>query len=494
LSIATALSRKGHKVLVVEKNNFTGGNCTSFEENGYRFDFALHQLNGIGNDGCLANLVLQEYGVYDQLKFQQVNPFMTIVYPDAEYNLSSNWDQLQDELCRYFPEDAREIRRFCKKILTDLNDIAVIQRIIYGKNPIIKSLIKDIPVIERIKAPFRIPFLFSNDHKTGEEYLKKYLSNPKVWSLITASWPYLGLPPSMVSGLMLGGFIATEHSEKTYYPIGSSQTITDALTESVKKHGGEIVLANSVKKIHVSGDVATGVQLEDGTSYSADVVVSNADLNLTWKMLETPPGKPKKKYPNIENLRPSIGPFRVYLGLDIDIHQHGMPNYEYLFYTTYDHNRAYEGMTDGYPQVFSAYSPSGIDPGAAPPGHSTLILLTMLKWEPTKRDWRTHKEQIASEMIDVIEKRIPGIRSHIKYMHILTPGMLNERSNTHKGAMYGWELSPDQSVLKRYPQVTPVKNLYLSGHWTQPGPGMTTAIVSGWMLYEMLRKKLPSRS
>ncbi len=44
--------------------------------------------------------------------------------------------------------------------------------------------------------------------------------------------------------------------------------------------------------------------------------------------------------------------------------------------------------------------------------------------------------------------------------------------------MLGWEMSPDQLGTRRLPIYTPVDNLYLTGHWTQPGGGITPVIVS----------------
>ncbi len=44
--------------------------------------------------------------------------------------------------------------------------------------------------------------------------------------------------------------------------------------------------------------------------------------------------------------------------------------------------------------------------------------------------------------------------------------------------MLGFEMSPDQLGSKRLPIFTPIENLYLTGHWTQPGGGITPVIVS----------------
>ena len=44
--------------------------------------------------------------------------------------------------------------------------------------------------------------------------------------------------------------------------------------------------------------------------------------------------------------------------------------------------------------------------------------------------------------------------------------------------MLGWEMSPEQLGSARLANATPVENLYLVGHWTQPGGGITPVIIS----------------
>jgi hypothetical protein len=51
-------------------------------------------------------------------------------------------------------------------------------------------------------------------------------------------------------------------------------------------------------------------------------------------------------------------------------------------------------------------------------------------------------------------------------------------TNNLEGGMLGWEMSPGQLGENRLPVYTPVDNLYLTGHWTQPGGGITPVIVS----------------
>src|SRR5437867_12661457 len=59
-------------------------------------------------------------------------------------------------------------------------------------------------------------------------------------------------------------------------------------------------------------------------------------------------------------------------------------------------------------------------------------------------------------------------------------------TNNWQGAMLGWEMSPGQLAEGRLPNTTPVKNLYLVGHWTQPGGGITPVIVSAQRVASMI--------
>ena len=44
--------------------------------------------------------------------------------------------------------------------------------------------------------------------------------------------------------------------------------------------------------------------------------------------------------------------------------------------------------------------------------------------------------------------------------------------------MLGWEMSPDQLGEHRVGFEGPLDNLFFTGHWTQPGGGITPVIVS----------------
>ncbi len=52
--------------------------------------------------------------------------------------------------------------------------------------------------------------------------------------------------------------------------------------------------------------------------------------------------------------------------------------------------------------------------------------------------------------------------------------------------MVGWEMTPDQLGNGRLPNRTAVENLYLTGHWTEPGGGVTPVIISAQRVAQLV--------
>ena len=55
-----------------------------------------------------------------------------------------------------------------------------------------------------------------------------------------------------------------------------------------------------------------------------------------------------------------------------------------------------------------------------------------------------------------------------------------------RGAMLGWAMTPEQLGEGRPDNVTPIDGLYLVGHWTRPGGGITPVIVSAQRVARMI--------
>jgi prolycopene isomerase len=487
LSAGLALAGRGWKVLIAEKNGQPGGNCTTRNSGGYTFDLAVHQLSGIGGGGMCGG-ILRNYGIADRLEFRRVDPFLVIDMPDRSYVLRGSAEEFRTQLLKDFPEDRADIDRMMAGLATLKQDTLLVQRLLYGSNPVVDGLLAGKVGFTRLLS---FPFTFAwglalRMGSDADSMLRRWVKNPRLRSVVHASWVYLGLPPGRISGVMMNVFAAMQHMEHTYYPVGGSQKLADVMAEAFRERDGELLLDSPVSRIIVEDGRARGVELSDGRTFSAPLIISNAAPQHTYGKLIDREQVPARFLEKLGKLKCSVGPFRVCLGLDYDVAEHGMAEHEYMFYGTYDHAETGRAMERGDLALLSAYSPSRISPGLAPAGHSTLILTTLLPWHP-ERDWRAHKDEIAAEMIAMIEKKkLPGLSKHIVVKGILTPADLEKLTNSAEGAMYGWANTPDQVLSLRLSMRSPIDGLYHVGHWTRPGTGVTTAIMSGWMLGDRL--------
>ncbi|MGZ7066322.1 MAG: phytoene desaturase family protein, partial [Candidatus Aminicenantales bacterium] len=144
-----------------------------------------------------------------------------------------------------------------------------------------------------------------------------------------------------------------------------------------------------------------------------------------------------------------------------------------------------------YDNLYKSYSPEG---------KNTLSIMTLQgfeHWEKYEADYLAGKKdaynaeklRMADILIDQAEKiLLPGLRKAIEVRDAATPlTNLRYTANT-RGAIYGWDQTLDNSGPSRFPQQTPVKNLYLAGAWTFPGGGYGACIPSGLQCFaEIMR-------
>ena len=93
-------------------------------------------------------------------------------------------------------------------------------------------------------------------------------------------------------------------------------------------------------------------------------------------------------------------------------------------------------------------------------------------------DWAAHKAEIEEYVFDHLKSVIPGIEEKVVVRLSASALTSNRFTLNLDGAMLGWEMSPEQLGDDRPDVDGPVENLYLTGHWTRPGGGITPVMIS----------------
>lgn len=83
---------------------------------------------------------------------------------------------------------------------------------------------------------------------------------------------------------------------------------------------------------------------------------------------------------------------------------------------------------------------------------------------------------------------LPGLSKAIEVKEIGTP-LTNRRYTGHyRGAVYGWDQTPNNSGNTRVGHATPIKDLYMAGAWSRPGHGYGSVIGSGLECFAQIVK------
>jgi prolycopene isomerase len=466
LTAAALLARSGLEVLVVERHDRVGGYSHSFRRGRYLFDAGVHMVGGAGPGGLLGggviHRVLAAVGALGRIEFQPVDPCYAAVYPDLAVRLPGDLEEFIRVHAEEFPSEEKGLRQIVQECVN-----------LYGETDRASELVSPFGMME---TPDRFPTLLRYRRATLGQLLDDHLSSPRLKALLGTLWPYVGLPPSRVSFVYFATMLMSYVADGAYYCRGSFQRLADALADTVRESGGEVLLRSSVRRIAVEDGRVQGVVLENGQRVESRQVLSNADALQTVHELVGPDAFPARYLANLRRLKPSLSAFVVYVAADLPL-EPGSTAHETFYFPSWDHDSAHASSEAGLPSWFSMTVPTLLDPSLAPDGEHLLTLSTLVRHDAAR--WRDETPRMASRLLDAADRYIGGLRDHVRFCEAGSPRTMERYTRNTHGAIYGWELSPRQVGPGRPGIRSPVAGLHLVGHWTQPGGGVSGVVSSG---------------
>ena len=490
LSAAAAFARQGFKVIVLEQHGVPGGYASSFKRpGGFTFDVSLHSTTVGIRDG-IANLIYGFPEIRDVV-FAPHKPLYRAIYPDYDIRVPD-----------------RDVAGYVKVLKTNFPDDG---DAIDGIFADMKGLADDVGrlssaagQVDMTSFPQKFPFLFKNFNRTWGAMLDDRVRNPKLKAVISGLWGYFGLPPSKLSPFYYAMPVVGYLEGGGFYPAGTSQKISDAFAGIIKKNGGEVKLNTRVERILTRDHAAYGVRTSDGSEFLGRAVVSNANAIDTLSRMMDEKELLKDTLARMDKLSVSFSTLLVWLGLKTDlVRKVGIKDSEIFCATGYDVEAEYAAaLAGGLPADpgFGLTIYDNVCPGCSPKGKNTLNIIAMQGydyWKKYETDYfygnkdayTKEKLRLADILIDRVEKTLlPGLRKAIEVEEVATPLTNLRYTSNPRGAIYGWDQTVDNSGQRRFPQRTPVKNLYLSGAWTFPGHGYGACIPSGLSCFAEVTK------
>jgi len=475
LSAGCYLQMNGYQTIIFEKNSIPGGLCTSWERKGYLVDGCIHWIVGSSERDNFYNL-WKELLDMEKIEFYYFDEFMR--FEDGEGKKMSFFTDsymFEEELLRIAPEDKKLIKKIMKSV----------RKLKSFKLPIFKAFelynLKD-----KIKLIFNLAPYIRDLYRWMKVDIDEISENFKN-SFLRKSFKNMFIP-EMVFLFLVMTFVWMD-KKVAGYPLGGSLNFAREIEERYLELGGMIKYDSEIEKIITKNNQAKGVELLNGKTFKADIVISAADgFSTIYSMLG---GKYKNKKIDYRYAKQKTFPSYVQVSLGLKKKFQGQPHI--LFFPL--SKKIFLDDRTEYNDIWVRFF--NFDPNLSPVGKTLLNVLlptyNFKYWQVLKnrnrKKYNEEKARISGEIIDELEKRFGGIKEEIEMIDISTPATVKRYTNNWKGSLEGWLLTPDIGF-KRFKKTLPgLKKFYMIGQWVEPGGGIPASLLSGRNVAQILCAK-----
>lgn len=438
LAAGIRLAYFDQKVCICERHSTIGGLNSFYRLRGRDFDVGLHAVTNFtpkgAKKGPLAVLLRQLRMAWDDLALApQIGS--AVAFPGIELKFNNDPKYFQSEVERLFPQQRDNFQRLLDKIAgyDDLNA----EMFTLSSRQILDETISDPLLVEMLLCPL---MWYGNAREDDMD------------------WGQFSI---MFRAIFLEGMAR---------PFRGVRLILKNLVRKFRELGGELKLRSGISRIHVDGERAAGVVLDNGQELQARVILSSAGVVETLRLcddLSTAEPARAGQLSFVETVS-VLDRSPQAMGYDRTI---VFFNDSPKFHWERPRNQLIDPRTGVIcsPNNFR-YAP---DDGELP---DNMIRITALAdfdlWQQLPPDKYTiEKLRGYDQVLASAVRFVPDFRSHVVDTDMFTPTTIRRFTWHDNGAVYG---APD----KRLDGQTHLKNLFLCG--TDQGyVGIIGSIISG---------------
>jgi phytoene desaturase len=466
LAAAIRLQAGGAQTTLFEKRDKPGGRAYVYERDGFTFDAGPTVItvpDTIRELFTLGNKRMEDY-----IKLIPVQPFYRLFWEDGvKFDYSNNEEDLKRQFDELAPGDWEGYQKF----LRYAEDVYQEGYVRLGHVPFLKiwDMIKVAPQLLRLKAILPVYATVS-----------RYIKNDYLRQALTFNSLLIGGNPFEISSI----YTLIHPLEKKFgvhFPVGGTHALVRSLVQLFEDLGGELRCDADVRRITTtaSGRV-TGLKVNDEV-FPCDIVISNADVQHTYRHLLADHLPSVKSANAIERKNYSMSLFVIYFGTNKDFSN--LVHHNIFFGARYKELLSEIFGSSKIADDFSIYlhAPSKTDPSMSPPGHfSYYALVPVPNLSVAPIDWSKFADEYADRILKYLDERyMPGLRASIVTKHYLTPEGFRDELNSHVGAAFSLTPKLTQSAWFRvHNRDDKVKGLYFVGAGTHPGAGVPGVICS----------------
>jgi phytoene dehydrogenase-like protein len=499
LVCANYLARAGQTVLVLERRDVVGGAAVTEEiAPGFRASIFSY-LMSLLHPRIIRELELARHGL-------EVLPCSDMVSPlegDDYIVFSDNIAKSQASFARFSQHDA-EIYPAFDRYLTEAANI-------------VRRLLWETPV-DPTKRDWRTfkdgASLLWRHRKIGRkmyrivdmltmsayDFLREWFEDERVMAVLAyyASIGTFAGPKTPGSAYVIMHHIMGEHEGAGGWGFikGGMGSITQALAASAREKGVDILTGEAIQEVRIQGGRATAVATATGATYSAKVIVSNANAKTLYLDLVGAEHLPEELLREIRGYRTFSTAFKMNIAcerppqyrmldrlrrdgslgnFDYPTYMHIAPDIDYL-------ERAYDDAKYGWYSsrpFLTPVVPTIVDTTLAPKGkHVVNLFGGHAPYTLKGGDWANEKDAFCKTVFSTVEEYAPGFSDDVIEAQLLVAPDIERIVNLPQGHIFHGELSTDQLFFQRpvsgYADYrTPIKGLYICGSSMHPGGGVS---------------------
>ena len=477
LTCGALLAQRGLKILVVEKNRKVGGCCTSFRRKGFTFDVSVQSIGECHRGGRIWRL-LDRLDLLDKIQFIRLEPAREYHFPDRKIRQYSDLSSHIDHLSSQFPKESEGIRDVYSTFGQLFREIS--------------EMPPSLDWFDTKAFRSRYPLYSRWKDKTLQDLLDQFIVDPELKTILSVRSSYALIPPQWISLVAMSSLEMSYFEGGVYCVKGNMETFPRLLMKKLIQLGGQVVTNQEVTRILVEGRKAFGIRTRKGVEYTGRVIISNCDATLTFCGLVDEGVLPHRFLSRLKGMKPSFSYYISYVGIEGSLDEE-LPCANNEIFFDYDPLREYNALSKNQlPSNPSFYllAPSLVNPNHAGKGLSTLCLSFKVPYAYSRTWGHDVRRNLSQNLLDKASEMIPNLRDRIVVMADSTPMSIERITNNRWGSAYGWAQYPRQAGIYRLNRITPIEDLYLTGHWTSPGGGISAVVASGETTADLIWDRL----
>jgi len=291
LSSGVILAKNGYDVTVLEQGNQIGGCLQCFTRHGAKFETGMHFI-GSAAPGQTLNKLMKYLEIDEEVTLSQLDSqgYDVVALGGKQYQFANGKEAFVKKMSEYFPDQHANLVKYCD-LVEDIANASSLHSLKYAESD----------------AALNMEYQL----RSINEVIDEIITNPTLAKVLVGNLPLYAAEKDKTP-FSTHAFIMDFYNQSAFRVKGGSDKIAFALTDTIKRYGGEVLTKKKVTKIICDESHAVGVEVNNEEVIPCDIVISDTHPMRTLEMLDTKLIRPAFRK-RINNIPQTVGGFSVYL-------------------------------------------------------------------------------------------------------------------------------------------------------------------------------------